>query len=199
MTFRPKVFGIGFHKTGTTSLATALKILGYRVTGPNGIDNPRIAEEALSTAKELLEQYDAFQDNPWTVLFRELDVLVPGSKFILTTRRPDEWLKSVVKHFGKTKTPMRNWIYGAGSPVGNEERYLSRYKRHNDEVRAYFADRPESLLELSVTDGAGWDRICPYLGAPKPVTPFPYRNRAIERSYFGGTAMRLLRKFGGGS
>ncbi len=28
---RPKVFGIGFHKTGTTSLGRALRALGYRV------------------------------------------------------------------------------------------------------------------------------------------------------------------------
>jgi hypothetical protein len=32
---KTKVFGIGFHKTATTSLAKALSYLGYRVTGPN--------------------------------------------------------------------------------------------------------------------------------------------------------------------
>jgi UDP-N-acetylmuramate-alanine ligase len=40
-----KVFCIGFHKTGTTSLAVALKTLGYRVTGPNGVHDPDIAGE----------------------------------------------------------------------------------------------------------------------------------------------------------
>ncbi|MEE2776427.1 MAG: sulfotransferase [Acidobacteriota bacterium] len=29
-----KVFGIGFHKTGTSSLGAALEVLGYRVRAP---------------------------------------------------------------------------------------------------------------------------------------------------------------------
>ncbi len=37
---KTKVFCIGFHKTGTSSLAVALKTFGYRVTGPNGVNNP---------------------------------------------------------------------------------------------------------------------------------------------------------------
>src|SRR5215472_9937783 len=41
---KTKVFGIGFHKTATTSLAKALSYLGYRVTGPNWVDNPNPAE-----------------------------------------------------------------------------------------------------------------------------------------------------------
>ena len=41
-----KIFGIGFHKTGTTSLAQALKMLGFSVTGPNGINDPNIADNA---------------------------------------------------------------------------------------------------------------------------------------------------------
>ena len=29
-----RVFGIGFHKTGTTTLDVALTVLGYKVLGP---------------------------------------------------------------------------------------------------------------------------------------------------------------------
>lgn len=32
-----KVFGIGFHKTGTTFLGQALEVLGYDVHGPIGV------------------------------------------------------------------------------------------------------------------------------------------------------------------
>lgn len=42
-----KIFCIGFHKTGTKSLGTALDILGYRVCGPVGVKDPDIAKNVL--------------------------------------------------------------------------------------------------------------------------------------------------------
>ena len=81
-----KIFVIGFHKTGTKSLASALKKLGYRVTGPNGIEDPDIADNVYSMAYTLVEQYDAFQDNPWPIIYKEIDKRYPESKFILTLR-----------------------------------------------------------------------------------------------------------------
>jgi len=48
-----KVFGIGFHKTATTSLAKALSYLGYRVTGPNWVYDPNPAEKVYKMAFEL--------------------------------------------------------------------------------------------------------------------------------------------------
>jgi hypothetical protein len=53
---KTKVFGIGFHKTATTSLATALSYLDYRVTDPNWVDNPNIAEEGVRKGIQTREQ-----------------------------------------------------------------------------------------------------------------------------------------------
>lgn len=175
---RSKVFGIGFHKTGTKSLGAALRILGYRVVGPVGTRDPDIARNALATARALSFRYDAFQDNPWPILFREMDALHPGSRFILTTRPEDEWIASVKRYFGEQASPMRGWIYGAGSPAGNEAVYLRRYREHHDHVRAWFRDRPGDLLEMDITRGDGWERLCPFLGVPVPDTPFPAENRS---------------------
>ena len=178
---RRKVFGVGFHKTGTTSLAAALKRLGYRVTGPNGIDDDLIAERAWPLAQELVGRYDAFQDNPWPILFRELDAAYPESRFILTIRDTDAWVASTVRHFGRSTTPMRAWIYGVGYPEGNEATYRTRYEQHNRDVIAHFAERPQDLLVLRVTEGEGWEALCPFLGADVPEAPFPRENTASYR------------------
>jgi hypothetical protein len=178
---RPKVFCIGFHKTGTTSLATALTTLGYRVTGPNGIRDPDIATNALPMALRLVEEFDAFQDNPWPVLFRQLDESVPGSRFILTLRPASSWIESQVRHFGKLSTPMREWIYGAGCPEGNEDLYLRRYDSHNREVLDYFGRRPQDLLVMELERGQGWSELCGFLGCATPSLPFPHENRAGDR------------------
>ena len=177
-----KVFGVGFHKTGTTSLARALSILGYRVTGPNGVEDPTIGERALELAMHLVPQFDAFQDNPWPILFREMDERFPGSKFILTLRDPGPWYESVLRHFGQETTPMREWIYeGHGSPVGNKDVYMRRFMRHNSEVLGYFRERPEDLLVMNITEGVGWGLLCPFLGKRVPDQDFPHQNRAGAR------------------
>jgi hypothetical protein len=182
----PKVFCIGFHKTGTSTLKDALRILGYRVTGPNVLNDPDIARHAEDKARSLVGLFDAFQDNPWPILYRMLDREFPGSRFILTIRPADQWLASVKDHFSIKATPMREWIYGPGrgSPFGNEAHYLERYERHNREVLAYFKDRPDDFLLLDVTSGDGWEKLCPFLGVPVPDVPFPWRNSKQERDAF---------------
>lgn len=176
------MFCIGFHKTGTTSLDVALTMLGYRVTGPNWVMDADIRSTALEKALALVPHFDAFQDNPWPVLYREMDVVFPGSKFILTVRDTDKWLKSAVDHFGTAVTPMREWIYGVGygSPVGNEARYAQRIESHNAEVRAYFCDRDQDFLVMDITKGDGWEKLCPFLGLRTLREPFPKANTATE-------------------
>jgi len=173
----PKVFCIGFHKTGTSSLGAALDVLGYQVGGPFGVRDPDIAEHALDEAVARLRRYDAVQDNPWPLLFRELDQRYPGARFVLTVRQEDEWWDSVMAHFGGASSPMREWIYGHGDPVGHEAAYRARYRRHNDDARAHFAGREDDLLVMCLDEGDGWGPLCPFLGVDEPAAPFPHANR----------------------
>jgi len=176
-----KIFGIGFHKTGTTSLKNAFETLGFKVTGPNGIRTTTSSEIALSMCHDLVAEYDAFQDNPWPLVFRQMDASYPGSKFILTYRDPSAWIRSLVKHFGSQETEMRRWIYGVGCPLGNESIYLRRYRDHNAEVLEYFADRPNQLLVMDLAKGDGWEMLCEFLGMAIPTCPFPHLNQAAAR------------------
>ena len=102
-----------------------------------------------------MDRFDACQDNPWAVIYTQLDRQYPGSRFIMTYRDPEDWLASVCNHFRKRPSPMRKWIYGEAYPVGNETIYLQRYQRHLDDVRAYFSQRPDDYLELRLGDRHG--------------------------------------------
>jgi hypothetical protein len=64
--------------------------------------------------------------------------MYPKSKFVLTLRASDTWIKSQIRHFGSDETPMRRWIYGFGCPKGNEEVFIRRFETHNLEVIDYF-------------------------------------------------------------
>ena len=95
-----KVFGIGFHRTGTSSLGRALEQLGYNVCGNFIHNETNLGDTLHQRAYDMAERYDAFQDFPWPLLYRELDKRYPGSRFILTTRNTDAWVRSVLKHVG---------------------------------------------------------------------------------------------------
>ena len=179
-----KIFCIGFHKTATSSLGHALQMLGYRVKGSSNVDNEHIDEEISRIVDKWVPKFDAFQDNPWPLAYRELDRKFPGNKFILTIRDTDKWLNSAVRHFGRKETAMRRWIYGAeyGCPEGNEEVYRERFDRHNREVQDYFRDRPDDLLVIDITKGEGWEKLCPFLGKDIPDEPFPRSNTAEIRA-----------------
>jgi hypothetical protein len=178
-----KVFGIGFHKTGTTSLGAALEAFGY--TTCDGARAVRAAvghhemmrllrENQLEPIMQVAEHYDGFTDNPWFILFRELDHRFPGSKFILTVRDERRWLDSAVRYFGQTDSDLRAWIYGCAVPLGNEQRWIERYREHIAQVKAHFRDRPDDLLVVDWEQGGGWDDLARFLGRTAPAQPFPH-------------------------
>lgn len=191
-----KIFCVGFQKTGTTSMGAALSTLGYSVVGARGSQDPRISETAYNLVEEFLPKYDAFQDNPWAVLYEHLDRMCPDSKFILTTRDPDSWLESAIHTFGNSTSPMREWIYGFGDPIGHEDVYFERYMRHNADVIQYFSGRgADRFLVMSLEEGDGWDKLCSFLGVPiVQDKPFPHRNNSEEKRRFKWRARRLFRK-----
>ena len=202
-----KIFGIGFQKTGTSSLNVALRQLGFKAAGgfrinhPKGVAIPPPVTNAkvLDVALKRTTVGDSFNDNPWPVLFRELDAAFPDAKFILTTRAPDRWIASVVRHFADRPGDMARWIYGVPYPKGNEARYLDVYTAHNDAVRAHFADRPDKLLDIDFERGGAWPELCAFLHRPIPKAAFPHDNKAENRGWKQRVRWRRLKAalFGG--
>jgi hypothetical protein len=170
----PPCWGIGLGRTGTQSLANAFQILGYR----NVKHNPDFEE--LSTIQ-------AGSDNGVTVFYKYLDYRYPGSKFVLTVRDLESWLTScewVLSHVpvdimtGRVRevTIMRRMLLYE-MVAFDRDKAIAAYHRHHADVRRYFADRPEDLLEMRISEGDGWEVLCPFLGVAIPGTEFPHANR----------------------
>lgn len=135
-----------------------------------------IAEHVSDLAFRLLGEYDAFQDNPWPLLYEEVDRRCPNSKFVLTIRDDEEWICSICAAFGSFSTPMRELVYGKrrGAPRGNESVYLEAFRQHNEKVRKYFRQRDRDLLVLNIVEGEGWEELCPFLSKEIPPVDFPH-------------------------
>ncbi len=158
-------------------MGRALVQLGFSVCGAVGLKEPNIPANIKRIAFDQVAKYDAFQDNPWPILFRELDAEFPGSKFIMTRRNSDSWIRSVVRHFGTIPHQMQQWVYGVPYPVGNEQIFLDRYRQHDDEVIAYFANRPDDLLVVDIESDDLWASVANFLSLKAPAMPFPHANK----------------------
>ena len=186
-----KIIGVGFQKTGTSSLREALKILGYRVKDTSSRPLIPILKGNYEKVIGMLRDFDAVEDTPWYMIYKELDRQIPGSKFILTVRDGESWYKSVSRHIGLLRNPSHEWIYGRGKglPLEDKENTLRVYNDHIRDVLDYFKDRPGDFLEIDFTRGDGWEKLCEFLGHEIPDEPFPHANRwqikPSKQPYYG--------------
>ncbi len=186
-----KIIGVGFQKTGTSSLREALKILGYRVKDTSARPLIPILKGDYHKVLRMIRDYDALEDTPWYMIYKELDERIPGSKFILTLRNEESWYKSVSRHIGHLRNASHEWIYGRGKglPMEDKENTIRVYSNHNKKVIDYFSDRPEDLLIVDFTKGGGWDELCGFLGREIPEEPFPHYNKWQDKKskqpYYG--------------
>lgn len=185
-----KVFGIGLSRTGTRSLAAALNLLEIKtVWYPH--DRRTFAELAEGNyGLSVLKTHDGATDTPIAAAYPQLDSKFPGSKFVLTVRNREDWLRSCARHWARLPTSMplptdaAYWqqfvvfintaVYGC---VGfNSERFSYVYDRHVENALNYFRDREDDLLLLDIASGEGWDKRCAFLDRPILDVPFPNVN-----------------------
>ena len=184
-----RVFGIGMHKTGTTSLHHAFTALGLDSWHWKSNKQAwRIFSEMNQLGRSvLLEQSYALCDNPIPLLYEKLDKAYPNSKFILTKLSDEKWLDAVECLYDPNRNPFWDWdkqpfsnlIHHAlyGRTDFDRETMLARYHQHNREVLAYFKDRPDDLLVMEMSQGAGWPELCGFLGKPIPSIPYPHSHK----------------------
>ena len=186
-----KVFQIGFNKCGTTSFHILFERSGYRSIH---WDEGRLARSILANAdahRPLLEGYESytcFLDMEWltdtTVVaiylthYQQLDREYPGSRFILNTRNCDTWIASRLRHKNFANRFQRIHRQTTGDVI---ETWKSEWIRHHADVKAYFAQRPESLLIYDI-DKDRIDKLRAFL--PEfdfPGDALPHENRTAER------------------
>ncbi|AWM13010.1 hypothetical protein DI487_03455 [Flavobacterium sediminis] len=197
---KEKVFVIGYHKTGTSSLGKAMLTLGFRVCGSlkEGYgykdSDKAFPEYLMEQAQPLFDKYDAFQDTPWFLLYKELYYRFPEAKFILTIRDEEKWIKSMQGHFGKNSYPYHDYIYEDSDMFSDSEKYIQVYKQHNSSVREFFKDKPKQLLEINLKEDDKWEKICTFLNVKVPQRDFPHVNKASSRTALGTKIKKFIKK-----
>jgi hypothetical protein len=157
MITKRKIFCIGLHKTGTSSLYDFANKCGYK---------------AIHTANwiykdDILEEYNFFSDggshfdNIKEFDYAYLLKRYPNSRFILQTREPRGWIISKLKHAGwNRETEIENddpsklineeWRYKSLLTI---EKFLEHKHNYETRVKEYFENHdPGKLLVIDVTN-----------------------------------------------
>jgi len=181
-----EVVGIGFSKTGTTTLGECLRHFGFKHVSydPQAVDAWRHGQ--MGVVLRRLEGFDSCEDWPWPLVYPEIDRAFPEAKYILTRRKDAlSWFDSYTQHSRRSglkpdqrraNAAVREAIFGSPFPDGRAEEHIGRYEAHLESVRAYFANRPDDLLEVCWEEGDGWAQLALFLDRPVPHTPFPHAN-----------------------
>ena len=187
--------GVGYGRTGTLSLKTALERLGF---GPcyHAVEFMRHPEHQARWEAdfhghpqwaEVFAGYRSTVDFPGTAFWRELVDAYPEAKVILTVRDPQEWYASMRETFLAAAGPDgQPPIPGAGegyfvkgedwsmmmADLQDEHTAIPDFKRHIEEVRSYVPSHRLLLYEVR----EGWKPLCDFLKVRVPDEPFPRLN-----------------------
>jgi hypothetical protein len=201
-----KLIGVGFGRTGTTSLKAALEEIGF---GPcyhmsEIFRHPGHVETWLAAAegrpvdwKTFFKDYQATVDWPGCSFYKELMALYPDAKVLLSVRDPEAWYQSCLDTIYQIShafpiSPVGKYLPGIGKNFRMIQRlvwqdtfhgrFLDKayaieiFQRNTEEVKRLVP--PEKLLIYEVKEG--WEPLCRFLEIPAPDKPFPRMNDTRE-------------------
>lgn len=182
-----KVFCIGLSKTATMSITYYMRKLGFK-------SKHWIGDSNISNIIEEVKKYDFLSDIPIPIYFKKLDKEFPNSKFILTVREINSWLRSCKKHFSNRKggasKDFRLKLYGINGY--DKKKFIKVYKDHHKNVKEYFKERNNDLLILDIIGGDSPDKITEFLDIDSNNKKFPHSNKSNykwKKKYFNNILM----------
>jgi hypothetical protein len=202
-----RVIGAGLSRTGTHSLTSALELLGLKsIHFDTQRLNDVLDGSNQNPDFRRYDDVDAVCDLPAAVFYKELLAAYPESKVVLTVRDVNAWYPSIRDHFARHaitnetrlkfrlarrfgvkhdafresdidsfRRHLRHYVYG--STVPREFLFKKRYRDHNALVIATVPR--ERLLVMDITEGDGWEKLCPFIGANIPDKPFPHEDAPV--------------------
>ena len=194
-----KIICAGLGKTGTKSIAKALRHLGFEVFDfkeqifdllDHWVDV--FQNGAKPDVKRVYQNADVCVDAPGNIFFEEILEAFPDCKVILSVREEDSWIESAVRQVDSLYAA-RSKIVSKLSPTARKMEYIldsifnfvfgscntkstyvmrKRYRIHNHRVKSIVP--ADKLLLYNVKQG--WKPLCDFLECEIPTVEFPHVN-----------------------
>ena len=198
-----KIICAGYAKTGTKSMAKALRHLGLTVFDweeqtldflDHWVD---VFQNGMAPdVKRVYQNADAAVDFPGYFFYEEILEAFPDCKVILCEREEDSWVKSWARQLASLQaiqsklvamvspTWRKMWsVYNANVDAAHGSQnpkstyvFRKQYRTHNHRVKSIVP--ADKLLVYNVKQG--WKPLCDFLGCEVPTVPFPHENINAE-------------------
>jgi len=159
-----KIFVIGFHKTGTTSLDTL-----FRSVGLNSV-------HTTIPVLSIIDKYDAYTDGSHEK-FAKYYAKYPNSLFILNTRPINKWLISKYKHAKQS-----GFVNKSFWPPSDKKTYgwIDDRETHYNNILRFFKDKPRQLMIVNI-ERHGWEKaVLKYIEKRAPTTRVHLNKRSDD-------------------
>jgi len=177
-----KIFVLGFPKSGTTTVDTALRESGLKTAhwhSPKGFCGELIYKaynEGVNPLK-YLNDYDCVTQadvcspsdnlNYWPNLdfgvIKQIERYNPKCLFLLNTRKPEDILSSFKRWGFYDKRIRRSEIPGLPAGIGNDKNIISWINSHYNHCREYFYGK-DNYLEIDIYQNDCRERMQQKLG-----------------------------------
>jgi hypothetical protein len=176
----PKTFCIGFNKTATTSLHNLFLFWGMKSFHGE--------YQEVSFDDDLFSNYQYFSDGEYHD-FRGLDKAFTASKFILSTRRLDDWLLSRIKHVEfRRSCNQTGWMRKEyeRDPKAALQNWIRRRATYYHDVQDYFSTRDDDFLKVNICDCPNGKELVACIASflnmdLGGIQEFPRKNISVER------------------
>lgn len=199
-----KIFNISFHKNGTSSFHTLMKMNNLKsihmtslfMKEVMNLNNHNITNDIINYSKNninvdpkikinnfidndklfnFIEKYTSFSDTPFCWLYELLHKKYPDALFVYIYRDSEVWYNSMKKYFKSRKSLIRQIIYGYSNPSDNKEKYISVYKKHMSDVTKYFKNN-KNFIKIDLYDPLIGKKINKFCKLKEDL-PFPKKNK----------------------
>ena len=198
-----KIICAGYGKTGTKSIAKALRHLGFKVFDweeqtfdflDHWVDV--FQNGTKPDVKRVYQNADVCIDMPGCFFYEEILEVFPDCKVLLSVREEDSWIESLVRQLDsvyalRTKTSttlsptsrkmnyvLDSFLNAAIGSFNTKSTFVMRkhYRIHNHRVKSIVP--PDKLLVYNVKEG--WKPLCDFLECEVPTVAFPRENVKAE-------------------
>jgi hypothetical protein len=160
-----KIFGIGLPKTGTTSIAAALRILQLKVY-----------HNTKGNINTIIDSHDAIFDlfHIKTHLHKAL-AKYPDATLFWTIRPKEKWIISFTIH-----NIYARLTYAKHREINTQD-YNNTWEQHKLFVESMLTQYNVIKIDTESLSENGWIKICNALQLEIPNVPFPVLNTASEK------------------
>tara|TARA_R110002020_G_scaffold417571_1_gene626722 strand:+ start:24274 stop:25020 length:747 start_codon:yes stop_codon:yes gene_type:complete len=197
-----KVFCIGLHKTGTTTLGKVAEKYGFKSTHSTDWNT----DENQLNAFEFFSDGGSHFDRQHEFNYEQLFYKYPNSRFVLQTRATKKWIISKLKHAGwNSKTIIEKdnpekithdlWKYKSLLTI---KKFIEHKESYEQKVINFFKQNdPSRLIIIDITDKdtqeEEYKRLINYLDL-KTIIPnkLPHSNKAGKKDTLASNVMIFI-------